>query len=85
MADLESIQKKISAFRNERDWSQFHNPKNLAEALSINIQESGIVDYTQTHSNVFRDDILYMDYRWVVTGPFVYGGGGVEPRNFLCG
>jgi len=35
MADLKSIQKKIISFRNERDWAQFHDPKNLAEALSI--------------------------------------------------
>src|SRR6266540_3249602 len=39
MADLESIQKKILAFRNERDWAQFHDPKNLAEALSIEAGE----------------------------------------------
>ncbi len=35
MADLETIQKKILSFRNERHWAQFHDPKNLAEALSI--------------------------------------------------
>jgi hypothetical protein len=34
MADLESIQQKIIAFRNERDWAQLHEPENLAEALS---------------------------------------------------
>ncbi len=39
MSDLESIQKKIISFRNERDWAQFHDPKNLAEALSINCHE----------------------------------------------
>ncbi len=39
MADLESIQQKIIAFRNERDWAQFHDPKNLAEALSIEAGE----------------------------------------------
>ncbi|MCK9418148.1 MAG: nucleotide pyrophosphohydrolase [Nitrospirae bacterium] len=39
MADLEAIQKKIISFRNERDWSQFHDPKNLAEALSIEAGE----------------------------------------------
>ncbi|MHB8846647.1 MAG: nucleotide pyrophosphohydrolase [Nitrospirota bacterium] len=39
MADLETIQKKILSFRNERDWAQFHNPKNLAEALSIEAGE----------------------------------------------
>jgi dCTP diphosphatase len=39
MAVLESIQKKIISFRNERDWAQFHDPKNLAEALSIEAGE----------------------------------------------
>jgi len=39
MADLESIQKNILSFRNERDWAQFHDPKNLAEALSIEAGE----------------------------------------------
>jgi NTP pyrophosphatase (non-canonical NTP hydrolase) len=39
MVDLAAIQKKIISFRNERDWSQFHDPKNLAEALSIEAGE----------------------------------------------
>ena len=39
MADLDAIRKKIVAFRNERDWAQFHDPKNLAEALSIEAGE----------------------------------------------
>jgi NTP pyrophosphatase (non-canonical NTP hydrolase) len=39
MSDLESIQNKIISFRNERDWAQFHDPKNLAEALSIEAGE----------------------------------------------
>ncbi len=39
MPDLASIQQKIIAFRNERDWAQFHDPKNLAEALSIEAGE----------------------------------------------
>jgi NTP pyrophosphatase (non-canonical NTP hydrolase) len=39
MKDLSSIQKKILAFRNARDWAQFHDPKNLAEALSIEAGE----------------------------------------------
>jgi NTP pyrophosphatase (non-canonical NTP hydrolase) len=36
---LEDIQKKILDFRNARDWKQFHDPKNLAEALSIEAGE----------------------------------------------
>lgn len=39
MADLDSIHRKIITFRNERDWQQFHDPKNLAEAISIEAGE----------------------------------------------
>ena len=39
MTDLESIRKKIIAFRNAREWAQFHDPKNLTEALSIEVGE----------------------------------------------
>jgi len=35
MNKLLATQKKIINFRNERNWAQFHDPKNLAEAISI--------------------------------------------------
>jgi NTP pyrophosphatase (non-canonical NTP hydrolase) len=31
--------KQLLAFRDERDWAQFHDPKNLAAALSIEAAE----------------------------------------------
>ena len=31
---LESLRAKLNAFAAERDWDQFHNPKNLAMALA---------------------------------------------------
>ncbi len=39
MTDIEQITKKLTDFRNERDWLQFHNPKDLALALSIEAAE----------------------------------------------
>ncbi len=39
MTDLSKIQQKILEFRNSRDWAQFHDPKNLAEAISIEAGE----------------------------------------------
>ena len=36
---LEEIRKTVLAFRNARDWKQFHDPKNLAEAISIEAGE----------------------------------------------
>jgi dCTP diphosphatase len=37
--ELPGVQRKILDFRNARDWAQFHDPKNLAEALSIEAGE----------------------------------------------
>lgn len=39
MKDIEEITQKLLEFRNERDWEQFHNPKDLALALSIESNE----------------------------------------------
>lgn len=39
MTDIETIIKALTDFRNERNWAQFHNPKDLALALSIEAAE----------------------------------------------
>jgi dCTP diphosphatase len=36
---LEDLSAKIRAFRDERDWAQFHNPKDMAIAISIEASE----------------------------------------------
>lgn len=38
MSEIKKITEAIIKFRDERDWEQFHNPKDLALALSV---ESG--------------------------------------------
>ena len=38
MSELKDLTLKLLKFRDERDWAQFHNPKDLAIALNI---ESG--------------------------------------------
>lgn len=37
--DLSQITEKIRQFRDERDWAQFHNPKDMAIAISIEASE----------------------------------------------
>ena len=37
--DLEAVKLKLREFSRERDWEQFHNPKNLATALSVEVSE----------------------------------------------
>lgn len=39
MSDFKDIIKKIIAFRDARDWKQFHNSKDLAIALNIETSE----------------------------------------------
>lgn len=39
MKDTDEIIQKLLEFRNERDWEQFHNPKDLALAISIEASE----------------------------------------------
>lgn len=36
---FKSLKEQILAFRDARDWSQFHNPKDLAIALSVEAAE----------------------------------------------
>ena len=39
MKELKSMSDRLQKFVNERDWSQFHSPKNLAMALSVEVSE----------------------------------------------
>ena len=39
MSEIENIISKLREFNEERDWSQFHDTKNLALALSIEASE----------------------------------------------
>lgn len=39
MSDIKTLQSEILAFRDARDWAQFHNAKDLAAGLSIEAGE----------------------------------------------
>lgn len=38
-SDLRALSRALKAFNHERDWEQFHSPKNLAICLSIEASE----------------------------------------------
>jgi NTP pyrophosphatase (non-canonical NTP hydrolase) len=38
-AELQALQDALRAFAREREWEQFHSPKNLASALSVEAAE----------------------------------------------
>lgn len=39
MPEIQEIINALVCFRNERDWEQFHNPKDLAVAISVEANE----------------------------------------------
>lgn len=39
MNELENLKSYVKQFRDERDWKQFHTPKNLAMAISVEASE----------------------------------------------
>jgi NTP pyrophosphatase (non-canonical NTP hydrolase) len=39
MSDLNEVMQRIRAFRDARDWMQFHDPKNLACSIAIEAAE----------------------------------------------
>jgi NTP pyrophosphatase (non-canonical NTP hydrolase) len=42
MTDIQQILQSLLKFRNDRDWEQFHNPKDLA--LAINVEASELLE-----------------------------------------
>ena len=57
---MHELIKKIKQFRQERDWDQYHSPKNLVMALSVEVAE--LVEHfqwlTQEESRSLPDDKL---------------------------
>ncbi|WP_192804871.1 nucleotide pyrophosphohydrolase [Noviherbaspirillum aerium] len=49
MADLEAIRTMLIRFRDERNWKQFHNLKNLI--ISLNLEAAELLELTQWKSD----------------------------------
>lgn len=45
MSEIQQIISKIKSFRDERDWMQFHDPKNMA--ISIVLEASELLEHFQ--------------------------------------
>ena len=58
--DIKEIQDKLAKFAEERDWDQFHSPKNLAMALTSEVGELNELFQWLTEEqsqNVDKDEI----------------------------
>lgn len=49
MTDLTELQKLVIKFRDDRDWKQFHNPKDLA--LSLVLESAEFMEHFQWKSD----------------------------------
>jgi dCTP diphosphatase len=45
MSDLKVLAEQVVAFRDERDWKQFHNPKDVA--LSLMLESAELLEHFQ--------------------------------------
>jgi NTP pyrophosphatase (non-canonical NTP hydrolase) len=61
MKDIEEITQELLKFRNERDWEQFHNSKDLA--LAINVEAGELLELflwknsEQTNSEKVKEEL----------------------------
>lgn len=75
MKSIEELTKKIIAFRDKRDWKQFHNPKDLAISLCLEAAEvlehfqwkskEEIEEYIKTHKEHIGEELADVLY-WVL-------------------
>ena len=54
---MNELIKALIAFRNERDWEQFHNPKDLALALNVEAGELLELFLWKTAEDADRDKV----------------------------
>ncbi|NCB01095.1 MAG: nucleotide pyrophosphohydrolase [Spirochaetia bacterium] len=53
--DVEDIQKKMDKFVSEREWDDYHTPKNLAIALSVEASE--LLEHFQWRDNESSNEV----------------------------
>ena len=56
MSDLKDLTEQIVAFRDSRDWKQFHKPKDMA--LSLALEAAEVLEVFQWKSEAEIDDAL---------------------------
>ena len=59
--NIEEIQARLDKFAKDRDWGQFHSPKNLSMALSVEVAE--LVEIFQWSNSDGLDEIKDLDTR----------------------
>ncbi len=56
MDEIKKITERIKEFRDERDWKQFHDPKNVA--ISIMLEASELLEHFQWKTKAEVEDFI---------------------------
>ncbi|NMO94946.1 MazG-like family protein [Paenibacillus lemnae] len=67
---MDELIEKIILFRDERDWKQFHDPKDLA--LSISLESSELLELFQWKSSQEAIDQHHSDMRDEIADVLIY-------------
>jgi len=75
MVNINELTKKVTKFRDERDWKQFHNPKDMAISLALEAaevlehfqwkNEKEMEKYVKTNKDEIADELADVLY-WVL-------------------
>ncbi len=75
MKNIDELTQKLIAFRREREWEQFHKPKDLAVSLSLEASEvlehfqwkneKEIEEYVKTHKDEIGEELADV-FNWVL-------------------
>jgi NTP pyrophosphatase (non-canonical NTP hydrolase) len=75
MADISDLQQKVVAFRDARNWKQFHNPKDLSISLALEAAElmehfqwksaEEIEEHIKNHRKEVSEELMDVLY-WVL-------------------
>lgn len=73
MNDLNQLKEELRKFNQERDWDQFHSPKNIAMALSVEASEIvEIFQWMNTEDSYELDEENYQKLEEEIGDVFLY-------------
>lgn len=70
MEKFDKIKENVKKFRDDREWSQFHNPKDLAISLSIEAAE--LLECFQWKSSAEAEKNNYQDIKYEMADVAIY-------------
>lgn len=56
MSEIKDLTNKLLEFRRERDWEQFHNPKDMA--LSLVLESTEVLEHFQWKNGIILDEYI---------------------------